>query len=213
VGRVSEIDRADGTVGGLIDVGIGLVAPAVHQLVGGARIVGRMTQRALVSVSELPLPLPPGVPKPAPAVQMLMRRGRAERAQLTTAAGDAATVVVPRVVTAMGKRLDLTALVVDNVDVDALAASIDVNAILARVDLLGLANYIITGVDLPEIIRESTAGITSEAVHGVRLRGVEADQAVARVIDRMLLRRHVRAAGGPNGSVDITIPEQDSAGP
>jgi hypothetical protein len=144
---------------------------------------------------------------------MLMRRGRAERAQLTTAAGDAATVVVPRVVTAMGKRLDLTALVVDNVDVDALAASIDVNAILARVDLLGLANYIITGVDLPEIIRESTAGITSEAVHGVRLRGVEADQAVARVIDRMLLRRHVRAAGGPNGSVDITIPEQDSAGP
>lgn len=210
---MSEIDRADGTVGGLIDVGIGLVAPAVHQLVGGARIVGRMTQRALVSVSELPLPLPPGVPKPAPAVQMLMRRGRAERAQLTTAAGDAATVVVPRVVTAMGKRLDLTALVVDNVDVDALAASIDVNAILARVDLLGLANYIITGVDLPEIIRESTAGITSEAVHGVRLRGVEADQAVARVIDRMLLRRHVRAAGGPNGSVDITIPEQDSAGP
>jgi hypothetical protein len=141
-----------------------------------------------------------------------MRRGRAERAQVTAAAGDAATVVVPRVVSAMSDHVDLTALVVENVDVDALAAAIDIDAILARVDLLGLANYVITGVDLPEIIRESTAGITSEAVHGVRMRGVEADQAVARVIDRMLLRRHVRAAGGPNGSADVAIPEQDSPG-
>jgi hypothetical protein len=206
VGRVAETERAIGTFGGLLDVAIGLVIPAVRPVAATARVVGRMTQRTLVSAAELPLP--PGVPRPAPLVHTLMRRGHAERAKLTAAVGDAATVVVPRLVTTMSEHVDLTALVVENVDVDALAASIDVDAILARVDLLGLANYVITGVDLPEIIRESTAGITSEAVHGVRMRGVEADQAVARVIDRVLLRRHVRAAGGPNGSGEIAIPEQ-----
>jgi hypothetical protein len=65
-------------------------------------------------------------------------------------------------------------------------------------DLIALANEIIEGVDLPEIIRDSTGSMASETVKGVRMQGIGADQAVDRAIDRLLLRR-ARTAG-PGGS-------------
>ncbi len=46
--------------------------------------------------------------------------------------------------------LDLTALVREQVDIDAIAAEIDIDAIIDRIDLVGLANAVIDGVDLPE---------------------------------------------------------------
>jgi hypothetical protein len=66
-----------------------------------------------------------------------------------------------------------------------------VDAALAQVDLIALANEVIDGVDLPEIIRESTGSMASDTVRGARMQGIEADQAVARAMDRLLLR-HTR---------------------
>ena len=63
---------------------------------------------------------------------------------------------------------------------------------LAQVDLVGLANEVIDGVDLPEIIRESTGSMASETVKGVRMQGIEADQVVGRAMDRLLLRHTPR---------------------
>jgi hypothetical protein len=79
--------------------------------------------------------------------------------------------------------------VVDRVDIDAVAATIDMQAIIDRIDLVGLAQYVIDEIDLPEIIRESTGSVASEAVRGVRMQSIEADQAIQRRIDRLLRRR------------------------
>ena len=83
-------------------------------------------------------------------------------------------------------RVDLTAVVLERVDLGAV-----VDAALAKVDLVGLAEQVIDGVDLPELIRESTGSMASETVRGVRMRGIEADQSITNAMDRLL--RHRRA--------------------
>jgi hypothetical protein len=88
-------------------------------------------------------------------------------------------------------RLDLTSTVLDRVDLGVV-----VDAALAKVDLVGLAEQVIDGVDLPEIIRESTGSMASDTVRGVRMQGIGADEAVGRAVDRMLLRHTRRSAQG-----------------
>lgn len=81
-------------------------------------------------------------------------------------------------------RLDLTQLVVQRVDLDVL-----VSEVLAHLDLAGLAAEVIEAVNLPEIIRDSTGSMASETVMGARMQGIAADETVARIRDRLLLRR------------------------
>ena len=90
-------------------------------------------------------------------------------------------------------RMDLTTTVLRRVDLVRV-----VDAVLDQMDLIALANEIIEGVDLPEIIRDSTGSMASETVKGVRLQGIGADQAVDRAINRLLLRRD--RTPGPAGS-------------
>jgi hypothetical protein len=115
-------------------------------------------------------------------------------------------------------RLDLTALVrervdldaiVREVDLDAVAARLDIDAVIARIDLVGLAQEVMDALDLPAIIRGSTASVASESVQDVRLQSIAADEAVSRVVDRLLLRRRHRPAG-PNG-VEHPLAESVSA--
>jgi len=84
--------------------------------------------------------------------------------------------------------LDLTTLVRENVDVNAIAAEFDIDAIVDRIDLIGLANKVIDGVDLPAIIRESTNSVTAEVMTDVRTQGERADDMVAGIVDRVLGR-------------------------
>ena len=84
--------------------------------------------------------------------------------------------------------IDLTALVKDRVDIDAIAADIDLDAVIDRIDLVSLANRVIDGVDLPAIIRDSTNTVTAEVMTDVRSQGERADDLVAGVVDRMLGR-------------------------
>jgi hypothetical protein len=117
--------------------------------------------------------------------------------------------VVPAVLGEVLRHAELTDLVLRNVDLDrvaaaidldAAAARIDLSAIIARLDLIGLAEEIIDGVDLPEIIRESTGSMASETVRSVRMQGIAADDAVARAVDRLLARRRdVPRVDGPGG--------------
>jgi hypothetical protein len=96
-----------------------------------------------------------------------------------------------------GMDLDpLVAGIVGRLDIEAVATEalqqVDLTEIvLKQVDLIRVAEYVVQGIDLPEIIRESTGTVASEAVRGLRMQGVDADQAVARIADR-LLRRHRR---------------------
>lgn len=107
-------------------------------------------------------------------------------------------------------RLDFDAIVasvdiepiVDRVDVDAVASRLDLAAIVERLDILGIAREVIDGIDLPEIIRESSGAMASETVVGVRMRGIEADERISRIVDRVMLRRKARDAVPAQREVD-----------
>jgi hypothetical protein len=112
-------------------------------------------------------------------------------------------------------QLDLTALVRERVDlnglistvdidaaasrldVDKVAAQVDVEAIIDRIDLVGIASDLMIALDLPEIIRDSTASVASDAVRGVRMQGIAADEALGRVRDRLWMRRGRGTTGTP----------------
>jgi hypothetical protein len=117
----------------------------------------------------------------------------------------------------IASRIDVEA-VIAGVDLDAIAQRLDVEAVIDRIDLAGIARSVIDEIDLPEIIRESTGSMASETVRGVRIQGIEADAAVSRAVDRVLLRRRSRetdAPGEPESSVnDAGAPgASDEAGP
>lgn len=106
--------------------------------------------------------------------------------------------VVSRVdLDAIVKRIDLDDIVA-RVDLDAVARRIDVAGIIERLDLAGLARTVIEEIDLPEIIRQSTGSVASETVRGVRMQGIQADESVSKVVDRMLFRNRVDDAGAPD---------------
>ena len=87
-------------------------------------------------------------------------------------------------------RLDLTETVLSRVDLKRV-----VDTVLAQVDLPALVEDVLDQIDLPEIIRDSTGTMASETVRSVRMQGVSADQAVARAVDRLRLRRRPAPGG------------------
>ncbi|WP_244970895.1 hypothetical protein [Gordonia jinghuaiqii] len=91
-------------------------------------------------------------------------------------------------------RIDLDAIAA-RIDIDTIAARIDIEAILDRVDLIGLAEEIIDGVDLPDLIREASTSVTAEVMTDVRSTSERADDAVADAVNRFLRRRSAQIAG------------------
>ena len=73
----------------------------------------------------------------------------------------------------------------------------DLDAIVARVDLPGLTEQVIDEVDLGEIIRESSSTMATETVDALRAQGMRVDGLVSRVVDRILLRQGERQTGPP----------------
>ncbi len=94
-----------------------------------------------------------------------------------------ARAVLSLIVAAVLDELDLTAIVRDRLHAEA------IEVVIARIDLVGLANEVIDGVDLPSIIRDSTNSVTAEVMTDVRTQGERADDAVAGFVDRVLGRR------------------------
>jgi hypothetical protein len=168
------------------DVVVGTLSLVVGGVVGAGRAavtVGRPCARLVLEP-----PLLPSHSRPARVLGALGRRGRAERVLAVAALDDAITALAPLLVARILRAVPLTDLIRENVDLDA---------IVADVDLAALAHQVLDAVDLPEIIRQSTGSMTSEALVGVRLQSFEADQTVDRVLGRMHLRRRTRPAGPP----------------
>jgi hypothetical protein len=94
--------------------------------------------------------------------------------------------------------------ILDQLDIDSIAARVDIEAIVSRLDLVGLAQYVVAEIDLSEIIRESTGSVASEAVRDVRIRTIEADQVVSRWVGRTLhpWRPHAAPATGTDVAAD-----------
>jgi hypothetical protein len=107
---------------------------------------------------------------------------------------DLTTLVAERVdLDAIVDRIDLDAIV-DRIDVDEIVQRVDLDAAVGRVDLLGITDRVLGEVDLPELIRDSTGAVTSETVRSVRMLSAEVDRRLAEIVDRVLLRRREREA-------------------
>ena len=157
----------------VIAVAVGTTAVAVGVAEAGYRAVGRL-----------------------PIVGPLMRRGVKELSGLgdqfvAQRADDVKATVAAlavRIVDMILDELDLTALVRERLDLDAVIADLDIDAVINRIDLITLADKVIAGVDLPGIIRESTSSMTSEVMTDVRSQGERADDRIAEIVDRVLGR-------------------------
>lgn len=97
---------------------------------------------------------------------------------------------------AVATKIDLDSIAT-RIDIDAIAARIDIDAILDRVDLVALAEEIIDGVDLPDIIREASTSVTADVMTDVRSTSERADDAVANAVNRFLRRRAAEVADEP----------------
>jgi hypothetical protein len=85
-------------------------------------------------------------------------------------------------------RLDIDA-VTDRVDVDAIASRLDLEALIDRIDMAAVVGDVIDELDVPELIRETTADTYSDEIRLLRLQAVDADRLVQRAVDRVLGRK------------------------
>lgn len=99
----------------------------------------------------------------------------------------------PIVERAIGE-LNLTDIVLQNVDVDAVVAQANLEPIIDRLPLADLAEYVIDQIDLPAIIRSSTGGIAVDALSATRVTSMAADAVIGRVTDALLLKRRRNTA-------------------
>ena len=127
------------------------------------------TGPALVYVAR---PTEPSVPHVLAAMRELAELGL--RLAATTAVAVIAPPVnalldrvVPLVANAIIERLDLTAIVLRQVDLDAIVREtlnrIDMTVVIDRLPIVDIADYVIEEIDLPRLIRQSTGGVAVDA--------------------------------------------------
>ncbi|MGK2881856.1 MAG: hypothetical protein ACSLE6_14035 [Mycobacterium sp.] len=140
--------------------------PVVSAAVGAAAIVGGGALVIYRGAKRLPI------------VGDVLQRTRAD----LTVRGDqviaASTAPVKALIQTIA--VQVVDLVLDELDITALVRD--------KVDLAGLANQVIDDIDLPGIIRTSTASVTTEVMTDVRGQSERADDVVAAFVDRVLGR-------------------------
>jgi len=193
-----------------------VLAGATAVLVSGiADLTRRGTERATVIAERLPSP----PPLPAAArrkLDDLAVRGREQQLIVVRTTSAWLDAIVPRIIALILDRVDLTSVIKQNLDIDALIAdvdidaaarNIDIDAIIARVDVVTLVKEVMNAIDIPEIIRESTASVASDNVREARMQSIAGDEAVRRVVTR-LTRRRRRPISTASDSTDT---DQDAA--
>lgn len=109
-----------------------------------------------------------------PVLGDLLRRSRSDM----MARGERALVPIKALIADVAAQV--VELVLDELDLNEL--------VRRRVDLVGLANEVIDGIDLQSVIRESTDTMTNEVMSDVRSQGERADDAISGFVDRLLGR-------------------------
>jgi hypothetical protein len=89
--------------------------------------------------------------------------------------------------------------VIERVDVDKIIETrVDIDGVIERADVVSVARDIIQQLDLPEIIRESSSTMGTETIEGLRVRGMDADRSLSRLVDKVLNRSNGRETGEAN---------------
>ena len=173
----------------------------------GGRLVADALASAILDLAEAlqtDAPAAEGPPAAARATAPPARApgegGRSLASLTSRAVADAAGAIAAAVVPAVVEHIDVNALLAE-VDVNALLAEVDVNALLAEVDINELVGQIdvaavareaLEGIDIGDIIQESTAGLAIDTMEAVRVQAMNADDLLARIVDRLLGRRGPR---------------------
>jgi hypothetical protein len=169
--------------GALLALGAGAVKMGLRAAGKGAGLAGGMAARAARSS-----PL-------QPRIHRLNERWDEDRRVLL----ETLDQIIAAVVENLLDRIDLTKLVIERVDVDKIIENrVDIDGIIERADVIGIARDVIEQLDLPEIIRESSSTMGSESVEALRVRGMDADRSLTRLIDRVLNRPNGRETGEAN---------------
>ena len=237
-GRTLVVRRAGpqlpASVEGPVDVALGAAVLVARPVVGAALSVGRAVDPIARGFWGLAM-RPPFVPHdwtPGAVAERLADRGRAVRfaagADATEITGQTLDLIVPTVLDPVLDRIDLTALVIQRVDLERLVGAVldtmdltelvldrvDLHRIVEaaldsldltqlvrdRVDVAALAEEVVEEIDLPDIIRESSTGVAGEVVDGARLSAVAGDELINRWIDRFLQRRKARRTAAPGSA-------------
>jgi hypothetical protein len=150
---------------------------------------------------------------------------RTERTRNEAAANQFFTSLITEFIDRLLGVVDLTDIVVANLDVNrvieqadieaavrrvdlnAAASRIDAEALVNGIDLVAIARYLMEELDVPEIIRESTSAMADDSIEQLRIRGMRADNFVAHLIDRVVRRGADRQIGGPDGQSRRSLTE------
>jgi hypothetical protein len=233
------------SVEGPVDVALGAAVTVARPVVAVAVVAGRAVEplaRAAWALAARP-PLVPEDWTPAAFANRLADRGRTLRfaagADVTELTGQTLDVVVPTVLDPVLDRIDLTALVIQRVDLERLVGavldtmdltdlvldrvdlhrvveaaldSLDLTQLVRdRVDVASLAEEVVDEIDLPDIIRESSTGVAGEVVDGARLSAVAGDELINKWIDRFLQRRKARRTQAPGAAAQEAATERAAA--
>jgi hypothetical protein len=145
-------------------------------------------------------------------------RGESEQSRNRALLGEFIRRLAPELATAVIAQLDIDRLIeqlpidaiISEVDIDALLTRVDVDGIVSRVDLEALMNRIDIGpiavrvldeVDIGAIVRESTGSVTGDMLNGGRVSAMRLDAAIAKVSDKLLLRRRPRKHDVPRSGI------------
>jgi hypothetical protein len=184
---------------GLPDAGIDVLARAGRVAAGVVHTTTTVTVTTL-DLASRPAPVQASLRAVADRMAPVEARGaqvrHAEASRLERAgraAGDAVIAMSMRVVERLPinqvlASIDLNALLA-NVDLNALLANVDLNRLLAQIDLGPVINDALKELDFGSVIRESTAGVTTEMRDVGRTGAMHGDLIVARVFDKVLRRR------------------------
>jgi hypothetical protein len=113
-----------------------------------------------------------------PVLGSRLRRGRTDLARRGEQLIDQSVEPVKAIIVAVA--VQVVDLVLDEMDLN--------NLVRERIDLIGLADEVIDGVDLQAIIHQSTATVTESVMSDVRTQGERADDMVSGFVDRLLGR-------------------------
>jgi hypothetical protein len=113
-----------------------------------------------------------------PVLGGLLRRRRTDLARRGEQLIDQSIEPVKAVIVSVA--VQMVELVLDELDLN--------NLVRERIDLIGLADDVIDGVDLQAIIRQSTASVSENVMSDVRTQGERADDMVSGFVDRLLGR-------------------------
>jgi hypothetical protein len=78
--------------------------------------------------------------------------------------------------------------IINRVDIETLVTRVDVNVFLDQVDIPALVAQVVSGLELGDLIRDSTTSVAAEARDVVRVHAAAGDRALAGRIDRLLRR-------------------------